>query len=371
MAPKTILSCVFVTLLFGTAQGDQLISSGAIYDVYMTEGYDVGQWLKAYDITVVNTTGDVGFDPHTFDGVSSGHTGIVSAVDYSIPWAFHQHYSSMLGWFSPTDTSLEYATIIDTHFTNAGENPVIVSPMDEDYIWGSTEPSDARSPFDAFADTDFGSYLTGAFSLDPSVSVDADWQLAHVVVEPPFRPLRPVVPGNSGSIFQLNFYVGGTNGGETVDVTLGLGWHTNADFDGDGDVDADDIDRLVANFGHPAYDLNEDGNTDEDDFVVLVEDYVEYDIDGDGTPDGTGSYRGDFNLDGTVNGTDLSILAGGFGTAAGYGSGNANGDSIVDGTDLSILASNFGNVATAAIPEPATMSLLVLGGLAMLRRRKS
>jgi hypothetical protein len=146
---------------------------------------------------------------------------------------------------------------------------------------------------------------------------------------------------------------------------------TSGDFDGDGDVDSDDVDVLCANIGgDPAtFDVDGDGDVDEDDMTFHVENYLEYDSDGDGTVDGAGTFRGDFNTDGSVNGTDLSIMSGSFGGAAGFASGNANCDATVNGTDLSILSGVFGNVATAAIPEPVTMTLLSLGGVTLLRRR--
>ena len=74
-------------------------------------------------------------------------------------------------------------------------------------------------------------------------------------------------------------------------------------------------------------------------------------------------------MDGSVNGTDLSILTGGFGGALGYAGGNANCDADVNGTDLSILAGNFGNVATSPVPEPMTLAMLAAGAVAALRRR--
>ncbi len=113
---------------------------------------------------------------------------------------------------------------------------------------------------------------------------------------------------------------------------------TDGDLDDDGDADADDIDLLCANMGGDLdpYDLNEDGVVDEDDMIFHIEMLVEWD---NGVDSGVGTYQGDFNLDGVVNATDLQILKG-----------------------------NFGQVA-AAVPEPLTMGLLSLGGLALLRRR--
>jgi len=54
-----------------------------------------------------------------------------------------------------------------------------------------------------------------------------------------------------------------------------------------------------------------------------------------------------------------------------YADGNANCDAFVDGTDLAILKTSFGFIGSPAggVPEPATLSLLALGGMALLRRR--
>ena len=163
-----------------------------------------------------------------------------------------------------------------------------------------------------------------------------------------------------------------------ADVPIGgILTYPPGDFDKDLDVDAADVDAIYDYMANGSglqdelFDVDLDGDVDEDDVAHLIQHLVEIDLDGDGTVDRLGSFRGDFNFDGLVNGTDLSIMSGNFGQAVGYAGGNANGDGAVNGTDLSLLSSTFGSAVTHAIPEPMTLSLLALGvgGLAAHRRR--
>ncbi|MEM6334549.1 MAG: family 10 glycosylhydrolase [Planctomycetota bacterium] len=138
---------------------------------------------------------------------------------------------------------------------------------------------------------------------------------------------------------------------------------TPGDLDDDGDADADDIVLLLASYGDPAFDLTDDGLTDDADLAALL------------ALMGTGP--ADANLDGNVNTSDLAILAAGFATLVdGWAQADFNGDGIVNTSDLALLASNFDNgaplsAATAAVPEPATLSLAALASLATLRRRRN
>lgn len=78
------------------------------------------------------------------------------------------------------------------------------------------------------------------------------------------------------------------------------------------------------------------------------------------------SYLADANRDGTVDGDDLAIMQANLGqsvAAGSVGSGDANGDGQVTQADLDLY-----NLAT--VPEPASVALLGLCGVLLLRRRK-
>ncbi len=77
---------------------------------------------------------------------------------------------------------------------------------------------------------------------------------------------------------------------------------------------------------------------------------------------------GDINGDGLVDVADYNIWAANVGrTGATWSQGDLNGDGLVDVADYNIWAANVGK--TAGTPEPASLSLVAIGGLAFLRRR--
>lgn len=87
---------------------------------------------------------------------------------------------------------------------------------------------------------------------------------------------------------------------------------------------------------------------------------------------------GDANLDGTVNLTDLLALLNNYGQSnKDWAAGDFNYDGTVNLTDLLALLNNYGQTATLAsaagtssVPEPGAISLLAIGAMALVPRRR-
>jgi hypothetical protein len=82
---------------------------------------------------------------------------------------------------------------------------------------------------------------------------------------------------------------------------------------------------------------------------------------------------GDVNNDGIVNGLDINLVATNWLHNEPGVAGDANGDGIVNGLDINAIATNWlktaGGGAGAAVPEPSTLGLALVGSVVLLGHR--
>ena len=81
---------------------------------------------------------------------------------------------------------------------------------------------------------------------------------------------------------------------------------------------------------------------------------------------------GDFNSDGSVDAADYQILANNFNTSGTFEEGDLNLDTKIDIQDFVEFRAVFSSPAAAAVPEPSSLLLLLLGPCCVFawRRRK-
>jgi hypothetical protein len=142
------------------------------------------------------------------------------------------------------------------------------------------------------------------------------------------------------------------------------------DLNGDDQTDNIDKSLLYANLGATDWllDLDVDGVVDLDDIAVFVTQLLR-------------TSPGDFNLDGTVNSADYVIWRNSKSTGSALADGDFDGD--VDDDDYAIWKQAFGTTRSGvgaslpsadvnhAVPEPATLALLLFASSPMLSIRRT
>ena len=140
------------------------------------------------------------------------------------------------------------------------------------------------------------------------------------------------------------------------------------DFNSDGNYDCADVDALVADIATgmntTSFDLTGDGMVDNDDLISWLGEAGEENL-------GAGrSYLiGDANLDGVVDTSDFNVWnSNKFTSAPAWCQGDFNADGVVDTSDFNLWNSNkFTSADVAAVPEPGSLSILLLGVCCLFR----
>ncbi len=170
------------------------------------------------------------------------------------------------------------------------------------------------------------------------------------------------------------------------------------DMDGNGVRDIEDVEELAQAYAASEAQGNINGNDavpnmlgtlSSDDLIVLT------DFNGSGNIDPASTnaapvYRavdrsGDANIDGLVNLSDFNVLAGNFGTSVDrWSRADFDFNGLVNLSDFNLLAGNFGLSAgtdgvvgpddwaalSAAVPEPSAAAAVMVGLVALMRRRR-
>ena len=212
--------------------------------------------------------------------------------------------------------------------------------------------------------------ITGNLSLDGTLNVTAlsgfgigTYRLFNytgTLTEPSGNLTKGTLPDGFGYTIDT-----GTTGQVNLDVALPF---PPGDTSHDGLLNSLDIDAIYHNFGAPAT--------------------SQWKVDGDGNVVGQGDVTfelrtyfhtnyGDANLDTKTDFLDFQVLLDHWqatGPNIGWQQGDFNGDYTVDFLDFQKLLDYWNpggwNFAPAQTPEPASLSLILLGGLALLRRSR-
>ena len=174
--------------------------------------------------------------------------------------------------------------------------------------------------------------------------------------------------GNVSNVFGasgVTFTVSNTGDGANTSLMNVVFLPQPGDANLDGVVNALDIDDIYNHIGpgnaYSQWDVNGDGHVNQLDVTCELQNILH-------------TNYGDANLDSKTDFTDFQTLLDHWQVSnGGWAAGDFTGDGLADFRDFQMLLDYWNpggwSFAPTQAPEPATLSLLALGGLALLRRR--
>ena len=270
-------------------------------------------------------------------------------------------------WFSGGDDVIGMSIRIDDELVDQFEFPVLNGALDDQESLQTGEDLQTFIEDVEAGDTDLGwARLTIDLDADNTLLVTyKDVEVFNQQIDYERGPGQLVFGGRTG----------GANANHHIDnISIRVGptiIEDPCDFDGDGSLGLGDLDMLSAASASGAneakFDLNDDGSVNAADIKAFVT-----------GSDKLGTWIGDANLDGEFGSGDLVTVFGEgkfeTGQAATWGQGDWNGDGVFGSGDLVAAFQDGGfekgQRVAAAVPEPSSLVLLLLGAFAIVSRRR-